>query len=258
VTPRLGELRLYRNPLRTLASAAPWVATLYLLSYLVVGTALFVVAASVVVTAYALAILTVGMPLLIGAAIVVRGCAEVERHRTSMFGEPVHADYLPATEHGLLAQIKARWTDPVVLRDCAYLLLMFLPLVLLDLLALVLWLACVAGVTLPLWYWLSLPTWHDGQYDVGVKLGYFPSGPDGGDGVGIFVGDLPTALLVAAGFLVLAVLGATVLVATARVHAKTARLLLAPYRDPLADAKELLDGPGPLGDWRSASQVNSS
>jgi hypothetical protein len=66
-----------------------------------------------------------------------------------------------------------------------------------------------------------------------------------------FVGDPPTALLVATGFVVLALAGATGVVAAARVNAKVSRLLLSPRRDPLAEAKELLDGPGPLAVWPS-------
>jgi hypothetical protein len=230
------------------------VASAYLLSYLVVGTALFAVAFSVVVTAYALSILSIGLPLLIGAALVVRGCAEVERHRAALIGEHIDAEYRRALGRGVAMNIKAHWLDPAVLRDCAYLILMYPLLALLDLLALVVWLACLAGVTLPLWFWLSSPTWHNGHLEQGVKLGYFPSGPEGRGGVGVFIADLPTALLVAAGFLVLSLLGATVVVAAARLHANTARQLLRPYRDPLADAKKILDGAGPLVNWRSASQ----
>ncbi|AHH99277.1 sensor domain-containing protein [Kutzneria albida] len=240
-------LRHRRSPLTLPFSAAPWIACGYLLSYLVLDTALFAVVATVVLVCWALSLLSLGVPLLIGAALVVRGCAEVERHRTRLFGQRIDSSYLPSPEHGLLAMIKARWTDPAVLRDCAYLGLLYLPLALLDLAALVLWLACVAGVTLPLWFWLSAPTWYNGHLEHGVKLGYFPSGPEGRGGIGVFVGDLPTALLMAACFLLLSLLGALAVVSVARLHSHLAERLLSPYRDPLAEAKAVLAAPGPLG-----------
>lgn len=231
------------SPLRTLGSAAPWTAAGYLASHAVVGSALFVVVTTVVLTTFGLAVLSIGLPLLIGAALVVRGCAGVERHRLRLTGVPLAVAYRPAARAGLLARIRAAWTDPVVLRDCAYLILLYPLLVLLDLLGLTLWLACVAGVTLPLWFWLNPPTWHDGVREPGVKLGYFPAD---GTGTGVFVGDLPTALWVAAVFLVLAVGVAWLVVAIARLHSWFARRLLGPRQDPLATAKAVLAAPGPL------------
>ena len=58
---------------------------------------------------------------------------------------------------------------------------------------------------------------------------------------------LPRALLAAAVFLVLFLIFNYALVATARAHASVARALLRAPADPLAPAKEVLAGPGPLG-----------
>ncbi len=55
------------------------------------------------------------------------------------------------------------------------------------------------------------------------------------------------ALLAAAGFLVLFLIFNYVLVITARAHAAVARCMLRAPTDPLAKAKEVLSGPGPLG-----------
>ncbi|SDL37894.1 Putative sensor [Lentzea albidocapillata subsp. violacea] len=238
-----------RNPLRLVFSSTPWLATGYLLSYVVVGTALFVVAFSVLATTYALSLLTFGIPLLAGAALVVRGCAEVERKRAELFGDNVAAGYRTVEESGLFAQIKVRWTDPATLRDCGYLVLMYVPLVLLDFVAALVWLSCLFGVTVPLWYWASPRTWHDGEFDHGIKLGYFPSGADAPQGIGIFIGDLPTALLVAAAFAVLSLGAAYVVVFAARLHAGVTRSLLGPRIDPLERARRVLTEPGPLEPW---------
>ncbi len=81
----------------------------------------------------------------------------------------------------------------------------------------------------------------------GVVLGYFPHGPNGAGGVGLYVDTLPKALLAAAAFLVLFLLFSYVLVITARAHARVARTLLRAPVDPLAEAKEVLTRPGPLG-----------
>ena len=55
------------------------------------------------------------------------------------------------------------------------------------------------------------------------------------------------ALLAAACFLVLFLLFSYVVVLTARAHAWTAQSVLSAPADPLAPAREVLAGPGPLG-----------
>ncbi len=70
--------------------------------------------------------------------------------------------------------------------------------------------------------------------------------------MGLYVDSFPKALLAAAGFLVLFLIFSYVLVATARAHAAVARALLGPPADPLAGAKDVLAGPGPLGPLKAA------
>jgi hypothetical protein len=243
-----GRLRVHRNPLRMFFSAGPWAATAYLGSYLLVGAVLFSVAFTVLVTAYTLTITWIGIPLLVGAAVIIRGCAQFERARTLLVGSRVAASYRPVTSPGLFAQVKTRWADRATLRDCCYLILMFAPLLTLDVVALSIWLSFLGMVTLPLWYW-SIPQTREntGIHDHGVIIGYLPNGPDMADGgFGVWVGSVQAALVASAVFFVLALLGAYLVVGAAKAHAAAARALLGPYVDPLSAAKQMLAEPGPL------------
>jgi hypothetical protein len=123
----------------------------------------------------------------------------------------------------VFAQVRTRWRDPATWRDCAYLVVLFPALLLLDTLTLVVWLTLLGGVVLPVWYW-SVP---------GSLLGHF-------------VRNLPTALLVAVGCAVLAFYTSRLVIGVALLHAAVARALLGPRIDPLADAKRMLAEPGPL------------
>jgi hypothetical protein len=129
---------------------------------------------------------------------------------------------------------------------------LFVPLLVLDVVALVIWLAFLAGVTLPLWYWSIPQRWQDGQSHHGVMIGYLPNGPhtviviNGHDGFGVWIDDLPTALAAAGVFFVLSLLGAYLVVGAARLHAAVVRSVLGPPVDPLAAAKRMLAEPGPL------------
>ena len=247
-----SRLRLDRNPLRLAVSPSLWRAVWFLAVYVfAVGWVLFAVAFTATVTAAVLLITLAGIPLLVAAAAVLRWCADVERGRLrQVLAGPVRSGYRPASA-GLLAEASARWHDPATWRDVAYLVGLWAPLFVLDTIVLSVWLTLLAGVTLPAWYWAphgnagigytSPTTIH------GVTLGYFPHGPHGPGGVGLYVDSLPRALLAAAGFLVLLLIFNYALVATARAHASVARALLRAPADPLASAKEVLAGPGPLG-----------
>jgi len=236
-----------RDPLRLLLSPSPWAGAAYLASYVVVGTVLFAVAVVAVVVSGVLSIFWLGLPLLVGAALVVRGCAEVERVRLRLVAPgPVAGRYLEVTQPGLLAQLSTRWRDPATRRGLAYVVGLWAPLLALDLVALVLWLYCLAGISIPLWYWSVPQTFDNGQTLHGLAFGSFPNGPDGPGGWGIWVGDLGTALAVAAAFLVLFLLVNYLVVIVARVHARIARALLGPWTDPLAAANQVLASPGPL------------
>lgn len=216
------RLPLHRNPLRMAVCAAPWTATGYLASYVLVGSGLFATGTAALAVTGVLALFTFGVPLLAGSALIMRGCAHVERMRSRLAADLAGATYHEVSEAGVLAQVRTRWSDPATWRDTAYLVLMYVPLLALDTAAMVIWLTLVGGSTLPLWYW-SVPT-HAGPFRYGF----------------------PVELLAAAVCLVLVPFGAYLTVGAARVHRAVAAGLLGPYRDPLADAKRVLAMPGPL------------
>jgi hypothetical protein len=252
-TARDTRLRLYRNPLRLAVSASPWRAAWYLAGYVfVTGWVLFAAAFTATVTAAVFTITLAGIPLLIAAAGVLRGCANVERARLrEVLTERTRGRYRAVTRPGVMAQLKIRWQDPATWRDVAYLIGLWVPLFILDTVVFSVWLTFLAGITLPAWYWAprgnaGLGYTSDTSIH-GVTFGYFPHGPNGPGGVGLYVDTLPKALLAAAGFLVLFLIFNYVLVLTARAHAAVARSLLRAPADPLAEAKDVLAGPGPLG-----------
>jgi Putative sensor len=243
------RLRLYRNPLRLLFSASTWLAAGYLAVYVfITGWVLFSVALTSTLTAACLAITLAGIPLLVAAAGVLRGCANVERARLRrMLGGPVHGNYRQAGRPGLMAQVRTRWHDRSTWRDVAYLIGLWVPLFILDTVVFSVWLTLLAGITVPIWYWAPFQHFSHGLTVHGVQLGYFPNGPSGPGHWGLYVDTLPKALLAAAVCLVLFLLFNYVLVLTARAHVRIARSLLRAPADPLAEAKEVLDRPGPLG-----------
>jgi hypothetical protein len=258
-----SRLRLYRNPLRLLVSAGLWRAVWYLAGYVfAIGWVLFAASFTAAVTGAVFAITLAGIPLLIAAAEVLRWCANVERDRLSKVrSAPVSGGYRPVTGMGLIARAKACWQDPATWRDTAYLIGLWGPLFILDTAVLTIWLALLASVTLPVWYWVprgnagwgytSTTTIH------GVPLGYFPHGPNGRGSVGLYVDTLPKALLAAAIFAAAFLLFSYVVVLTARAHAAIARSVLRAPADPLAEAKEVLAGPGPLGPLQDKIQNGS-
>ncbi len=246
----MNRLQLTGHPLRR-----PWWATTgralrYLLAYQLWGWLLFGAALAAATTAAAFSITLAGIPLLVGAAGVIHACAGVERSRLgAVTGTPVEhcyrePDQTPAA--GLLARARAYWTDPATWREFAYLTGMFVPLLVLGCVVLVVWLTLAAGVTVPLWYWAPFDHFRHGLTVHGVQLGYFPNGPAGSGAVGVYVDTLPKALLTALICLLLLVPFSYLLVLTARTHASVARTLLRSPEDPLAQAKELLQRPGPL------------
>ncbi len=248
-----GRLRLDPNPLRLAWSAVPWRAAGYLACYLAISWALFSVALTAVTAAAALAITLAGIPLLVAAAALVRGCASVERRLLrQVFTGPVSGGYRQADTRGILAQAATSWRDPATWRALAYLIGLWVPLYVLDTIVLSVWLTLLAGITLPAWYWAPRGTgmlgYVSGENHVhGVPIGVFPHGVSGPGAVGFYADTLPKALLAAAAFLALFLLFNYVLVITARAHARIARSLLRAPVDPLAEAKQVLCAPGPLG-----------
>jgi hypothetical protein len=228
---------------RLFFSARPWAATAYLAGSLLILPVLFIVTVTVCSLAYAMSIVWLGLPMLIGAAGIVRGCAQFERRRAGLVGDAIPTAYREIPDGGLVNQIKARWGDPATRRDCAYLMVLSLPLVVLDTFVLIVWLVVVGMITVPLWYYTIPQSWDNGMHAHGVMLGYRADGPHSGAGFGIWIGDVGSALIAALCFLVVAVFASHLVVGTARLHARVARSLLGPYVDPLAQAKAMLTRP---------------
>jgi hypothetical protein len=248
----MNTLSLRHGPIHLLFSRDLWAGAWYLLAYQAVGWLLFSIALTAALTGAVLAITLAGLPLLIAAAATVRWCASVERARLRPYRGDVGTGYRPVTGAGLLARVRTEWRDPATWRDIAYLIGLFLPLVALGLIVLTVWLVFLAGITLPAWYRFPWQTVHGVRYH-GYQLGYFPNGPHGHPGYGLYVDTLPKALLAAAAFLILFVAFSYVLVATAKAHVTVARNLLGTPGDPLREAREVLGRPGPLSVAESAA-----
>jgi hypothetical protein len=242
----MSTLSLRRDPVRLLLSRDLWAGARYLLGYQVVGWLLFSIALCVAATGAVASITLAGLPLLLAAATAIRWCANVERARLRrLCGDPGAGGYRQDEAHGLLARVRARWADPATWRDVAYLIGMFVPLVTLGCVVLVTWLALLAGIMLPAWYWAPWQSIHGVRYH-GYQLGYFPNGPHADPGYGFYIDTLPKALLAAVAFLIAFLLFNYVLLATVRAHVAVARGLLQTPTDPLREAREVLRRPGPL------------
>jgi hypothetical protein len=243
--PASDPLSLQRNPLRLLPSPAPWVATAYLASYLPIGALCFAIGIAVAASAV-VNITWLALPWLIGMAAILRGAATLERQRAQLVGPPIPVPYQQVVGTGMFAHIRTRWRDRATYRDCAYLVGMFAPLIILDLVALAAWLACLAGITLPAWYWSVPAHWNGGPTVHGIVLGHLPHGPRGPGGFGVWIGSPLAAGITAAVSLGLAPFAAYIVVGAAITHRALARTLLGPYIDPLREAKNVLAAPGPL------------
>ncbi|MFG3107546.1 sensor domain-containing protein [Streptomyces tendae] len=234
--PALPGLLAGLTPLSLLRTSEPWRATAYLAGYVLLGPVLFAFCLATLLVSAVLNITLLGLPLLLGAAAVLRGAAHVERLRAALVGPPVPSDYRHVEPIGILAAVKARWSDPATVRDLLYLVALFVPLLLLDAVALVLWLTTLALVLFPAWYWTV---------------------PDG-SALGLLrIDNLPLALLVTVVACACALLTVCAAVCAARLHAAVAHTLLGPRTDPLAAAKRLLAEPGPLSGAAEAPAAES-
>jgi Putative sensor len=252
-----SRLPLYGNPVRLIFSASLWRAVGYLLSYLATSGVLFGVVLAAAVASGVLAFTVVALPLLTAAAYVVHGCAAAERYLLrQVIVAPIRSRYPQVSQLGWLARTATVWRDAATWRELAYLGGLWAPLWALNLALVIVWLTCIAGIAMPLWYrfaWTSCPGSCAGQKLHGVSIGNFPHGPHGPGAYGLFVDTLPKALLAAAGFLILFLLSSYLIVLTARMNARVAHALLRPPADPLAEVKNVLTGQGPLGPLSPAS-----
>ena len=74
---------------------------------------------------------------------------------------------------------------------------MFVPLVALDLIVLTVWLALLAGITLPVWYWAPWQTIHGVRFH-GTSSATSPTARTATRRYGLYIDTLPKALLAAA------------------------------------------------------------
>jgi hypothetical protein len=260
-SPHVDGLRVHLrlNPVRLAFSASPWRSAGYVVTYMLSGWMLFSITLTAAVAAAMLGVTILALPLLIAAAAVVHGCAAVGRGSlAAVISAPVHQARRPAPA-GLRARALASWRDVSTWRELAYLVGLWVPLFALDTVALTVWLMCLAGIALPLWYWAPrgqavVGFVHGSQAHLrGVPIGYFPHGAAGPGAVGLYVDSLPRALLAAAIFAILFMLANYLLVATVRMQARVGRALLRSPTDPLAEAKRVLAMPGPLGPLTTGS-----
>jgi hypothetical protein len=257
-TPAYGpttwrRLRMYRSPVRMLFSAGVWASVWYLFSYLVIGSVLFSVIIAAASASIGLSILWAGLVLLMGVGFFVRGCVYLERGRA----RAVVPEGLPPVEplrpaEGFFGTLSAIW-DRTAWRGVAYFLGLYVPLFVLDLVTVVLWLVFLGLVSLPIWYRYPPQTFDDGTTAHGVAFGYFPHGPHGAGSWGFWVGSTGSAAVAAAVGLVLLLAWNYVLVAVARTHVNAVRMVVSDLRDPLAEARHILEVPGPLGSSRPAT-----
>jgi len=248
---RDSRLTLRHNPIGLVCSASLWRSVGYLGSYLVAGSVLFVVGLSAGIIAAGLGITVIAVPLLIAAAEVIRGCAGAERAMLGQaFTEPVRANYPASSGGGLWTQARARWGAGTTWRDLACVVGLWPALLTLTAGVLAIWGTLGAGITLPLWY-SRAPALCVGvcgsEAGHGLMIGYYPNGLHGAGHHGLLVDTLPAVLVAAAVFAVAFLLFNYVLVAAARLHAGAVRALLRTPADPLAPAKAVLAGPGPIG-----------
>ncbi len=221
----------FRAPPVLLFSPAPWTATWYLFCSLLLGAVWFTVAFTVLVTGLIVGWLWLGLPLLAAGLAITRGLASVERHRIC---PAIAAPYRPVGKRGLRARLGDRVRDPATRRDMVLLVALWVPLFVLDTVAVTLWLVSLALISLPIWYRYVPNTFDNGTKAHGVAFGSFPNGPHGAGARGVFVDNRSTALLAAAVGLVLLVFAANyVVVAIARTHAAITRALLRPTNDSL-------------------------
>jgi hypothetical protein len=221
-----------------LFSPAPWTATWYLFCSLVLGAVWFAIAFTMLMTGAIVGWLWLGLPLLAAGLAVTRALASAERHRIR---PSIAAPYRQMRKHGLRARVGERLRDPGTRRDVVLLVVLWVPLFVLDTVAFTVWLVSFALISLPIWYRYVPNTFDNGTTAHGLAFGSFPNGPHGGGARGVFVGDLPTALLAAAVGLVLLVAVANyVVVAAGRTHAAITRALLCKPTSPHAADGQML------------------
>jgi len=139
--------------------------TVYLLLGLPMGILTFTAMVTGWATSLSLLITLVGLPLAVATAYLSRGLAWLERQRAALvIGAPVPERYKPWSSGGILARLKAIFSDPQQWKDLSWHLLL-LPLGIAGFTIAV----CCWGVTLGL---ISMPAWWQSVSDPPVDLGF--------------------------------------------------------------------------------------
>ena len=244
--PNWSRLRMHRNPIRMAVSAGTWASAWYVFASMFIGLGLFIVITTAVPLSIGLVAVWAGLPMMIGTAYFIRGCVAFERARARVLIPeglpPLEPD---APSEGFFGLLKTQWTSKTTKRGLVHFVLLGLPLVILDTIVICVWLSLLAMLTAPIWYRYIPQTFDNGTKAHGLDWGYFPNGPHGSGGWGLWIGSTGAALVAAALCLVLLLAWNYVLVATARMHVNAVHGMIT-YRDPLAQAKQVLGTPGPL------------
>ena len=228
----------FRDPLRLLASPAPWAAFGYLITSILLGVLTFSIATTLLAVGVTFGLLWLGLPVLVLASASTRALANVERRRLR---PRVAAPYRSLPSGPFRARLGGRLCDPATRRDVVLLVALWPALFVIDTVATTFWLGCLGLISLPIWYRYIPNTFDNGSKARGIAFGYYPNGPYGGNHWGFFVHDNRSAFIAAAaGLVLLIVAGNYVIVAAARAHAAVVRSLLSRARDPLADARAML------------------
>jgi Putative sensor len=210
------------NPVSLLFSATPWACAAYLFSYLLFGVAAFVLCLVTVLVGGVLAVMWIGLPLLCAAFALGQGLAAAERGRARTVGARLNPPVRRPRGTGLRGYLIGRLREQATWRELFVLVVLWPPLLVLDLLALLIWLMGWVLISLPFWYRYVSQRFDNGSHGPGLALGYYPDGPHGSQRYGWYIGDLPSALGAAGvGLLFLALIGNYVVVGAARAHVRT-------------------------------------
>jgi len=172
-----SRLRMYRNPLRMPFSSGVWAAAWYLLSYLFVGLAMFIVITTASAVSVSLVVIWAGLPMLIGTAYFIRMCAGFERSRARAVVPEGLAPLEPvAPAEGFFGILKTQWKDRTTLRGLLHFVFLFVPLFVLDSFVFFMWVGFLGVISLPIWYRYIPADFDNGTTAHGLSWATSPTG----------------------------------------------------------------------------------
>jgi hypothetical protein len=137
------------NPVSLLFSAPPWACAAYLFSYLFFGVAAFVLCLVTVLVGSVLAVMWIGLPLLCAAFALGQGLAAAERGRARTVGARLNPPVRRSRGAGLRGYLIGRLRDRSTWRELLVLVVLWPGLLVLNLLALLIWLMGWVLISLP-------------------------------------------------------------------------------------------------------------